>query len=682
MQARTPRIFGPARIVALLLVAVPVIALGYLRFAPDAGPVSVPSGAHAGQLVLKPCQYGTEHGHYAADCGTLVVRENRADAHSRLIALPVKRIRAHSLHPGAPIFRLEGGPGLSNMSFPDASRFADHHDVVLVGYRGVDGSSRLDCPEVTSALEHSSDLLGASSYSARIAAYRACASRLQAHGFDLAGYTLPERVDDLESARRALGYGRVDLLSESAGTRTAMIYSWRHPKSVGRSVMIGANPPGDFYWNTATIDRQIGHYSALCSKAATCRARTRDLAASIKWTNAHMPDRWWFLPIRKGNVRVASFFGLMNSTSASAPLSAPLTIDSWLAAGKGDSSGFWLQSVMAALVFPRAQVWGDVAATARADAASAGDAFAPATDRGSILGNPGTDFLWAGGRLRSAWPAAPGESEYSRVRTSSTETLVISGALDFATPAGNATEELLPHLPRGHQVVLRGLGHTDDFWGYEPEASAHLVNTFLDSGTVDSSRYTGHNVRFDDGFAQTRIAKIVLGSMLGFAALTLLSLLWMPRRVHRRGGFGRTASVALRVLYLPLLGLGGWFLGALIVLTAMPTVPLDNELLAGLSIGLPIGLGTYWASVQREWSAGAKVSGLAAALGGGLVGAWLGFQAVPGLPAVLTTIAGAAAGANLTVILLGAARDRAAAEQAVAPAVRQALATARPGPEM
>ncbi len=292
MQARTPRTFGPARIVALLLVAVPVIALGYLRFAPDAGPVSVPSGAHAGQLVLKPCHYGTEHGHYAADCGTLVVRENRADAHSRLIALPVTRIRAHSPHPGAPIFRLEGGPGLSNMSFPDASRFADHHDVVLVGYRGVDGSSRLDCPEVISALEHSSDLLGASSYSARIAAYRACASRLQAHGFDLAGYTLPERVDDLESARRALGYGRIDLLSESAGTRTAMIYSWRHPKSVRRSVMIGVNPPGDFllaHGHDRPADRPLlgplqqggdaaGRARAISPRASSGRTRTCPIA--------------------------------------------------------------------------------------------------------------------------------------------------------------------------------------------------------------------------------------------------------------------------------------------------------------------------------------------------------------------------------------------------------------------
>ena len=52
------------------------------------------------------------------------------------------------------------------MKFSKASRFADNHDVVLVGYRGVDGSVRLDCPEVESALKHSTDFLGEKSFRA------------------------------------------------------------------------------------------------------------------------------------------------------------------------------------------------------------------------------------------------------------------------------------------------------------------------------------------------------------------------------------------------------------------------------------------------------------------------------------------------------------------------------------
>ena len=70
------------------------------------------------------------------------------------------------------------------------------------------------------------------------------------------------------------------------------------------------------------------------------------------------------------------------------------------------------------------------------------------------------------------------------------ETLLIGGTLDFATPPQDATRELLPHLPNGHQVVLAELGHTTDFWSYQPTASSRLVNTFLDSGQVDDSLYT------------------------------------------------------------------------------------------------------------------------------------------------------------------------------------------------
>src|SRR6266545_6235313 len=205
VKAPTTRLFGPARVVALVLIALAALGLAYLRFAPDAGSVSVPSGAHAGQLKLHPCHYATEKGGYEADCGTLVVPENRTQPESRLIALPVTRIRARSKHPREPIFRLEGGPGLTNMKFKKASRFADDHDVVLVGYRGVDGSVRLDCPEVESALKHSTDFLGEKSFRAYGDAFRSCAHRLTGDGVDLAGYGLAQQVEDLEAARIALG---------------------------------------------------------------------------------------------------------------------------------------------------------------------------------------------------------------------------------------------------------------------------------------------------------------------------------------------------------------------------------------------------------------------------------------------------------------------------------------------
>jgi hypothetical protein len=57
-----------------------------------------------------------------------------------------------------------------------------------------------------------------------------------------------------------------------------MIYSWRYPESIHRSVMIGVNPPGHFVWDPETTDEQIQHYAAPCSKDASCPDRTDDRA--------------------------------------------------------------------------------------------------------------------------------------------------------------------------------------------------------------------------------------------------------------------------------------------------------------------------------------------------------------------------------------------------------------------
>jgi pimeloyl-ACP methyl ester carboxylesterase len=650
--------FGRGRIIGLVLIAVLTLGLGYLHFAgSSSASVSVPAGAHAGQLTLKSCTYNTEKGPYAADCGTLVVPENRHDPHSRLIALPVIVIRAHSAHPGDPIFRLQGGPGITNMVFPDASRFTANHDVVLVGYRGVDGSVRLDCPEVESAMEHSADLLSEQSYRAVAAAYRSCAKRLEASGVDLAGYSMPEEVDDLEAARRALGYHQIDLVSESAGTRIAMIYAWRYPKSIHRSVMIGVNPPGNFLWDANTTGEQIRRYSALCAQATSCRRRTPNLAASVKSAFAHVPSHWLFLPIKKGDFQAAAFFGLMNETSAGGgPIAAPLTINTLLSAGEGDASGAWFLSLMAQITFPSAFAWGDMAAIGLSDATYAKHFFASGAGRGSLIGSPGTDLIWAGGLLLNAWPANPDDNEYTHVQNSNIPTLLIGGNLDGATPPENATRELLPHLANGRQVVLSDLGHSDDFWPYEPAAGTRLINTYLDTGKVDTSLYTHNKVDFSPSSSQGAYAKDLLGVMMGFGLLMILSLLLMWRRAHKRGGFGRKASAILRSVYLLVLGLGGWFTGLIIVLVALPTVPLDSELMAVLSIGTPIGLGTYWAWVNRDRPARTTTIGIWVALTSALVGALLGFNATTGLIALITTIIGAAAGANLALIALDVAR--------------------------
>ncbi len=86
-----------------------------------------------------------------------------------------------------------------------------------------------------------------------------------------------------------------------------------------------------------------------------------------------------------------------------------------------------------------------------------------------------------------------------------------------------------------------------------------------------------------------------------------------------------------------------------------------------MSTSPPVGLGIYWAWVRRDRPAATKTIGLAAALCGALVGAWLGYHVTPGLLAVLTTIIGAAVGGNLTLFVLDIVRSPVAVE-AAAPA--------------
>jgi hypothetical protein len=337
-----------------------------------------------------------------------------------------------------------------------------------------------------------------------------------------------------------------------------------------------------------------------------------------------------------------------------------MTLETWQDAADGDAGGLWFTSVLGDLLFPEMFIWGQYAGAAMLDAQAARDYFAGGPGDVENLGRSATAFTWGGGGLADAWPAAPEEGEYRRMRTSQVETLLVGGELDPMTPPQVATEQLLPYLPNGHQVVLPGFGHTMSVLMEQPEAGSRLINTFYDSGKVDDSLYVPASVDFTPSMTFGAIAKIAVGVMIGLVALTVLSLLGMARRVHTRGRIGPKAAAVLRSVYPPVAALGGWCLGVLIVLTTMPAVRIDNELLIVLLVGVPVGLAIYGAWVHRDWSASRKGAGFVVAMAAALVGAWLGFHATGGLSGLLTAIVGAVAGANVTLIAVDILRERSA----------------------
>src|SRR6185503_7075962 len=188
-------------------------------------------GAQAGDLTgLKDCEFQPKGSKtkYAAECGTLTVPENWDNADARLIALPVVRIPASGQDPAEPVFFLQGGPGASNLSWEAPNWILENHDVVMVGYRGADGTVVLSCPEVNRVLEAhiGKNLISEQARADVGVAVKRCAAALEEAGVDLSGYTVPGVVEDLEAARTALGYGRINLFSVSYGTRVAQIYAY------------------------------------------------------------------------------------------------------------------------------------------------------------------------------------------------------------------------------------------------------------------------------------------------------------------------------------------------------------------------------------------------------------------------------------------------------------------------
>ena len=485
-----------------------------------------PEGATDGDLTFEPGTYAVKDGtrkttEYAADRGFLLVPENRSVPDSRLIALPVIRIHALADDPGEPIFHLAGGPGGSNMSFSHLKGLIDDHDIVMVGYRGVDGSVSLDLPEVSKAWKgKGDDLFSETSIQNVTDAFGRGAKRLQDEGVDIHGYTMIEVVDDMEAARIALGYQRINLLSESYGTRLAQFYAYRYPESLFRSAMISVNPPGHFLWEPDVVDQLIAHDAGLLAEDPEWSQRTPDLAATMRKVTQEMPDRWLFVPIDAGKVRFLTHFMLFHRGSAAA------VYDTYIGAEHGDYSGLAMMSLAFGLMMPNALNWGDWASKGAPDYTADRDYLEEMLAEGSIIGAPAS----VAGSAARGWPATDIPVEFRQAQPSDVETLLISGNSDFSTPSQFARDELLPVLENGEQVVLSEFGHTGDVWGLQPDAVVCLLTTFYENGKADDSLFTYQPMDFDAGPSYRSMAKLGLaaaaGGIVTVAGLTALTI-WL-----------------------------------------------------------------------------------------------------------------------------------------------------------
>jgi pimeloyl-ACP methyl ester carboxylesterase len=479
----------------LIAAAVGAVALAAASPSEAAGRVrgfelSMPPGATAGKFTgFKPCRFTglTTRGTDEAECGALVVAENRARPNGRLLALPVVKLPALKPTTLPPLFYFQGGPGATNLQYSiEAPSVFQEHDVYMVGYRGVDDLQPLDCPEVAKAVVGAHPL-GAETRAAITEASKACAGRLAAAGVDLKMYRMVDVIADDEDLRGALSLKTIDLIGASYGTRIEQYYARLHPRAVSRSVQLGVNPPGHFRWFSQTNDTIIRAYARLCAADAWCAAQTPDLVRTAMAVLSRPDFEAQGHVLDMDRVRVGAFFQLMNRPSA---IQLFRTL---IAAEKGDDRGLVAISQSYDLIVPHAFIWGEATAKAGADCDPKDATFAPARiPTATSFGSPLDLILFA---ACQGWPVEPPPPGFARAARDTTETLLVNGDLDASTPLRYVQGELLPQLANGHLVILQGEGH-DGWRTDQPKAFDRLISTFLRAGAADDSLYGPTTVSF------------------------------------------------------------------------------------------------------------------------------------------------------------------------------------------
>ena len=516
----------------IVLVLIAAILLAGCSSSKSAPAPAVPESAQAGDLAgLKECEYqpGGSKIKYSAECGTLTVPENWDKPGSRLIALPVVHIPASGTNPAEPVFWLMGGPGQSNLSWTPPDWLLEKHDVVLVGYRGVDSTVRLVCPELGSLMKThiGKDFFSQQASEEYTAAVKKCAATYQEEGVDLSGYTIPGVIADMEAARKALGYERINLFSESYGTRVAQIYAYLHPDRLHRLVLIAVNTPGHFLYNPAVLDKMIRHLSELCAQDVSCSSRTGNFAQTMYAVNHNMPKHWLLFNIDPDTIRFGTQTFFFSNPSMA------MIFDIYLAAANGDPSGLAMANLMARMMFPADKmIFGDTFSKGGSADLEKYGGIESISLGNSIMGAPWSEMIWP---IESEWPIQLIPQELRELQESDVEMLLVNGTIDFSTPP-TALDEARPYYHKAQMVLLPEFSHVGDEYTLQPKAFERLITSYYDTGVADKSLYVYEPLSFKPGMSLVVIAKLLVAIMVLVPALLILGVVLVVRRMRRLVG--------------------------------------------------------------------------------------------------------------------------------------------------
>lgn len=248
---------------------------------------SVTMAGHTSWFVPGPCPPTLPRG-VKADCGHLVVPENRTRLDGRRLRLAVAIVPSLSPTPhGDPIVFLPGGPGqdaISDLSQITESGLNRDRDLVVMSQRGTLSSPpALTCPEIDRFYQQRIGLLYDAPSTGRlyVRAVSTCRDRLAAEGVDLAAYNSSESAADLADLRTALGIREWNVFSHSYGTELALTYMRRYPRGIRSVAIDGVVPPSVATpgWTWSSVKESFDNITGECAAQPACRTRYPELAA-------------------------------------------------------------------------------------------------------------------------------------------------------------------------------------------------------------------------------------------------------------------------------------------------------------------------------------------------------------------------------------------------------------------
>jgi pimeloyl-ACP methyl ester carboxylesterase len=422
-----------------------------------------------------------------ARCGSIDVPENPEQPLGRQLPLRIVVVPARNGHAlPDPIVPLGGGPGEAATEFAGEGDeehrvLTEDHDLLFVDQRGTGGSNALRC-KLYSAEDPAANVRDM--FPPQMV--QRCLQEVSAHA-DLTQYSSARFADDLETVRRALGYGPLNLFALSYGTRAAQAYARAYPKSV-RTMYLGSIVPIDIAtplpFARAAQDALERTFDA-CDADKACHAAYPALRKEFAQVVAALDSGRVEVPLpgsKPGAPLSRGRFGEFLRSKLYKPESAAEV--PWLI--HQAATGNWAPVGEHILTHAREadaeESWGlFLAITCNEDVAFLREADIEPQTRGTVIGDYRVRNQQA---ACSHWPRYALTKNFRAPFHSDVPTLIVSGDLDPATPLA-FTRHIAPGFSQRFEVILHGQAHSG--WS---DCVARLYDNFVRSGTTHTLKET------------------------------------------------------------------------------------------------------------------------------------------------------------------------------------------------